>query len=110
MNIIRSLFGQKKQTESAWNEDSIYSLIQSRVDPETGKLDTDDLVLPDEVEVQGDRGVRWAAGAMDGVASHHMGTQKQTTMAKRVASLIGDVARNGDTRAEASLLEILADE
>ena len=39
-----------------------------------------------------------------------MGTQKQKTMAKRVASLIGDVAKNGDTRAEASLVEILADE
>lgn len=110
MNIIRSLFGQKKPTESPWNEDSIYSLIQSRVDPDTGKLDTDDLVLPDDVEVQGDSGVRWAAGAMDGVASYHMGTQKQKTMAKRVASLIGDVAKNGDTRAEASLVEILADE
>lgn len=110
MNIIRSLFGQKNPTESPWNEDSIYSLIKSRVDPETGKLDTDDLVLPDEVEVQGDSRVRWAAGAMDGVASYHMGTQQQKTMAKRVASLIGDVAKNGDTRAEASLVEILADE
>ncbi len=110
MNIIRSLFGQKKPTESPWNEDSIYSLIQSRVDPETGKLDTDDLVLPDDVEVQGDSGVRWAAGAMDGVASYHMNIQKQKTVAKRVASLIGDVAKNGDTRAEASLVEILADE
>lgn len=110
MNIIRTLFGQKKPTESPWNEDSIYSLIQSRVDPDTGKLDTDDLVLPDEIEVQGDSGVRWAAGAMDGVASYHMGIQKQKTMAKRVASLIQDVARNGDSRAEASLVEILADE
>ena len=110
MNIIRSLFGQKKPTESPWNEDSIYSLIQSRVDPDIAKLDTDDLVLPDDVEVQGDSRVRWAAGAMDGVASYHLGTQKQKTMAKRVASLIGDVAKNGDTRAEASLVEILADE
>ena len=44
--------------------------------PTQGKLDTDDLVLPDDVEVQGDSGVRWAAGAMDGVASVSHGHSK----------------------------------
>lgn len=110
MNIISSLFGRSKPvSESPWVEDSIYRLIESRID-ESGKLDCDDLVLPDEEEVQEDGAVRWAAGAMDGVAGYHMGTGKEPTKAKRVARLIRDIARNGDRRAEAALVDSLGDE
>ena len=111
MNIISSFFGRKKLgNESPWIEDSIYRLIESHIDQDSGKLDTTDLVLPDEEAAQSDSRFRWAAGAIDGVASYHMGTQKAETKARRVAELIQDIAKNGDRRAEVSLVEIMEDD
>ncbi len=60
-----------------WVEDSIYRLIESNLDPNTGQLHGDVVNLPDEDRVHAGSKIRWAAGALDGVLGRQVGDEQQ---------------------------------
>lgn len=55
-----------------WGErPSLHAFVRRHLDAGTGKLRSDGTTLPDEAVEAG--GLRWAAGALDGVMGHHVG-------------------------------------
>jgi hypothetical protein len=56
---------------------SIYDHIRSHTNPEQPGLTEGGETLPDEARVNEGSQIRWAAGAMDGVMGHHIGTRRQ---------------------------------
>jgi hypothetical protein len=111
VRVISFLFGRGR-TDGAdpWVQESIFQLIRTNVDSSTGRLCLRDLELPDERRAQGDSKIRWAAGAADGVATHHMGSSKQEATAKRAAMLIEEIAQSGAMRPQKALYSLLRDE
>ena len=74
MSLISSLFGPLgRRHESPWTDESIYNLLESHLDPVSGRLRPPDLELPDEETFRDENLVSWAAGALDGVAGRHFG-------------------------------------
>jgi len=111
VRVISFLFGRgRTDGPGPWVQESIFHLIKANVDPSTGRLRVGNLELPDERRVQGDTKMRWAAGAADGVATHHMGSSKQEATTRRAASLIEEIARTGEMRPQKALYSLLTDE
>lgn len=79
MGIIDRFFGTKRPAEPPpWSgRPSIYAHLREHLGPGDAGLDPSGQSLPDEQEVGSDR-LRWAAGALDGVLSHHMGLREDT--------------------------------
>jgi len=80
MGIFDRLFGSGGTDKGAeepipalpWErKPSIYEHVETHV--QAGKLVDDGQDLPDEEQTFAGSQIRWAAGAMDGVATHHMG-------------------------------------
>jgi hypothetical protein len=69
---------------------SLHDYIVARVDRERGRLPDSGMALPDEAVVFGD-GLRWAAGAVDGVAAHHAGTGDGQLRARQIAKAVRDL-------------------
>jgi hypothetical protein len=98
-----------ERLEAPWGErPSIYDDVRAHVRPD-GSLPPE-YVLPDEPEPDGSR-IQWAAGALDGVLSHHMGGGEAGEEARRAAEIVTRtlelVAEPSDARlaALAALLE-----
>lgn len=111
MRVISFLFGRgRTDGPEPWVQESIFQLIKTNVDSSTGRLSLGDLQLPDELRAHGDSKIRWAAGAADGVATHHMGSSKQEATTKRAATLIEEIAQGGAMRPQKALYSLLRDE
>ncbi len=111
MSIISLLFGRDQGKASApWVEHSIFRLMSAKLDATNGKLPHEGLDLPDEESFHGDRKIRWAAGAMDGVVGHHAGIPKENATANRVAKLLRRIANTGESGAQYNLHSLLNDE
>lgn len=70
------------------NRESVYKFIKNNIN-EYGKLTND--TLPDESLRVGENGIRWVAGAMDGVIGHHSSCQN---IDKQLAMLIKKISVN----------------
>ena len=90
---------------------SIYQFIASHIDPATGQLSPEGMLLPDEPVARRYSRIRWVPGALEGLGTRHMqwdGSEK----ASRVARLLELIAAGTDTgsgnaNAEATLYELL---
>lgn len=87
----------------------IYEHIEKHIDL-TGMILGEGQKLPDEERRFSDGGVRWAAGAMGGVFSHHGGAVDGKKIAKKIASLTKDIAKSGALAKKLALYNILKDD
>lgn len=65
--------------------------------------------LPDNERISA-RGIRWAAGAMDGVGTHHMGRRTEADPAGPLWTAIADVVADADDARVGRLYELAAKE
>jgi hypothetical protein len=93
MGFFSRLFEAGKRGEPPampWDQrPSIYDHIRSHVPADGPGLTEGGETLPDEERVNAGSKIRWAAGAMDGVLSHHMG---------QIATWLSLLYRRGDKR------------
>jgi hypothetical protein len=75
---------------------SLHAFIAAHLD-EAGRLQDSSMPLPDETPAP-DGGVRWMAGAMDGVLGHHAGSDVSDERAQRVAAAVAEAATRRTTR------------
>jgi signal transduction histidine kinase len=114
MGIIADIFGklsgdQATFTELPWNQgESLYQWIKQRTDEQTGCLREGIGDLPDEPEDKD--GVRFAAGAMDGIMSHHSRHQSNPKTINQFVQLIKKVARQKHDKALIDLYHLCVKE
>ncbi len=82
----------------------MYSFIREHIDPKTGRLDASGEALPDEKREAGK--IRWAAGALDGVAGHHMGASEAPLRKKQVVKALEAVAKDATENSLRHLYEL----
>ena len=85
---------------------SIHDHIRAHIAPGRPGLTEGGEELPDEKE---DGGLRWVAGGMDGVSSHHMAGGGDARRAKRLHRALRDVLREPAPAALRRLYELLLD-
>jgi hypothetical protein len=95
MGFFDKLFGSGPNDDDdhpqamPWDEHpSIYEHVQSHIDPAKCGLTEGGETLPDEQKLTAQSQIRWAAGAMDGVATHHMGAADTDEQVKSTVSLV----------------------
>jgi hypothetical protein len=67
---------------------SILEFVRSHIDPGKPGVSEDGYTLPDEERIATGSKFRWAAGAMDGVTTHHMGTGDNEETVRRTVELV----------------------
>jgi hypothetical protein len=94
MGIFDKMFGTKANDDDQpasmpWDEQpSIYDHVRSHIDPSAHGLTEGGETLPDEERDNAGSQIRWAAGAMDGVATHHMGTGDPNEQVQKTVKLV----------------------
>lgn len=95
MGFFDKLFGSGPSDDGdhpvamPWDEHpSIYEHVQSHIDPAESGLTEGGETLPDEERISAESQIRWAAGAMDGVATHHMGASDTDEQVKATVDLV----------------------
>src|SRR5229473_3734381 len=97
VTLVSFLFGRSYGDQrEPWVEDSIYRLIESSVDPDTGQLPVEEVNLPDEVQTHNKGQMSWAAGALDGVMGTQVGDDHEA-IAKRAGRLLERISQTGDS-------------
>lgn len=118
MSIWRRLFGQAQDDAGGeppampWDRrPSILEFVRSHVAPDQPGVSDEGLTLPDEERINGDSQLRWAAGAMDGVATHHVGTADAERAVKKVVKLVVGYSRKPTAHNKAAVYQhILAEQ
>jgi hypothetical protein len=94
MSFFKQLFGRNDEPNDAppsmpWDQHpSVFDHIKAHVvDGKHGLAQGGD-TLPDEERVAAGSSIRWAAGAMDGVMSHHMGNGDHDEQVRKAVALI----------------------
>lgn len=106
MNII-SFFKSKRHVKGKppWGDyPSIYEHIKKNIDL-SGKLSEPGQKLPDDDRLNNNGEIRWAEGALDGVASHHFAPKDVKKTARKVASLVDQIARRNSEAAQSELYD-----
>src|SRR4051794_28370798 len=95
MNLLRRLFGGKgdegghEPPSMPWDRrPSILEFVRSHIAAGKPGMSVDGYTLPDEERIAQGSKIRWAAGAMDGVATHHMGTGENDESVRRTVELV----------------------
>ncbi|MEM8667210.1 MAG: hypothetical protein AAGG48_06820 [Planctomycetota bacterium] len=93
MGIFDKMFGTKKNDDELdsmpWDErPSIYEHVRLHVDSSQSGLTEGGETLPDDERVNAESQIRWAAGAMDGVATHHMGGGDVDDQVRKTVGLV----------------------
>lgn len=115
MGVFGKLFGKGSDdpgepVSMPWDQrPSIYEHISSHVSPEQPGLTEGGDTLPDEERVNEGSGLRWAAGALDGVMSHHMGTGKDKKQVKKAVDLTLAYCRQPTAKHKADLYQQIID-
>ena len=76
---------------------SIHDFIISRLDA-SGRLEDPAVPLPDEFTATMPKGLKWAAGAMDGATGHHVGGGASQERGERAAKLFYEAAQRPTKR------------
>jgi hypothetical protein len=87
---------------------SIYDHIKAHIRANEKGLAEAGQTLPDEEQIGANSTIRWAAGAMDGVATHHMGS-KDTDPAKQLLKLVRAYSTSPTVRNKATVYEFLVE-
>jgi hypothetical protein len=95
MSWLSRLFGGKGDEEGheppsmPWDRrPSILEFVRSHIDAGKPGMAEGGHTLPDEERIGQGSKIRWAAGAMDGVATHHMGTGENDAAVRRTVELV----------------------
>ena len=95
MGWLSRLFGGKSDEDAheppsmPWDRrPSILEHVRSHVATDGPGLAEGGDTLPDEERIAQGSKIRWAAGAMDGVATHHMGTGENDETVRRTVGLV----------------------
>jgi hypothetical protein len=87
---------------------SIAQHIRTHLDPVTGRLSPEGVVLPDEAAVAGVGDLRWAPGAKDGAFGHHFGGTN-SDQAQVIIDHLLIIAEHDSSQAKVTLYELLRD-
>jgi hypothetical protein len=86
------LFGGKDADEPPsmpWDRSpSIIEFVRSHIAADKPGMSEDGYTLPDEERIARGSKIRWAAGAMDGVMSHHMGKGENDETVRKTVELV----------------------
>ncbi len=86
MSLHSHLFGRQTDNDrEPWVDASIYRWIEAHVDRVSGRLKSGSADLPDNQAASAGTKIRWAAGALDGVSSYHVGKSKEKAMFRQFA-------------------------
>jgi hypothetical protein len=95
MNFLSRLFGGKSDESGhgppsmPWDRrPSILEFIRSYIATDKPGMTDDGYTLPDEERIAQGSKIRWAAGAMDGVATHHMETAENEETVRKTVELV----------------------
>jgi hypothetical protein len=94
MEFLRRLFGGKDDGANhdalsmPWDrQPSILEFVRCHICPDKPGLTEEGYTLPDEEQINAGSEIRWAAGAMDGVATHHMLAGENDATVRRTVEL-----------------------
>src|SRR4051812_29052383 len=100
MSFLRRLFGREaddggdQPPTMPWDHGpSILEFVRSHVAEGKPGLSGDGYTLPDEDRINQGSKRRWAAGAWDGVATHHMGAGQNEEAVRKSVDLVLAYAR-----------------
>ena len=116
MGIFDKVFGTKPGGDDLpdsmpWDQrPSIYDHVRSHVDPATSGLTEGGETLPDEERNHDGSQIRWAAGAMDGVATHHLGPGEQDEHVRKAVDLVLAFCGEPTAANKAALYQNIIDE
>src|SRR5262245_11545544 len=109
--IIAALFGAAPAFPAEGTGPSIYEFIASHIDPATGQLTPEGMMLPDEPIARRYSRIRWVPGALEGLGTRHMqwdGSEKASRAARLLELIaVGADTGSGNATAEATLYELL---
>ena len=95
MNFLRRLFGgganeaNDEPPPMPWDQHpSILEFVRSHIAAGKPGMSEDGYTLPDEEVIAHGSKIRWAAGAMDGVTTHHMGASENEETVRRTVELV----------------------
>ena len=95
MKFLSRLFGGKGDDTSheppsmPWDRcPSILEFVRSHIPTDGPGMAEGGYTLPDEEHIGQGSKIRWAAGAMDGVATHHMGTGEDDETVRKTVELV----------------------
>jgi len=100
MGWLSRLFGGKgdegvpEPPSMPWDRrPSILEFVRSHLAADGPGMDEGGDTLPDEDRIAQGSKIRWAAGAFDGVATHHMGTVEDEESVRKTAELVAAYSR-----------------
>lgn len=95
MSFLSRLFGNKDDDSGheppsmPWDRrPSIFEPVRSHIAADKPGMSEDGYTLPDEEPIGQGSKIRWAAGAMDGVTTHHMGRGQNEETVRRTVELV----------------------
>jgi hypothetical protein len=100
MSFLSRLFGSKSDDEGhqppsmPWDRrPSILDFVRSHMAAGKPGMAEGGYTLPDEEQVNAGSKIRWAAGAMDGVTTHHMESGRNDPTVRRTVDLVLSYSR-----------------
>ena len=115
MGIFDGQFGGKPQeSEPApampWDrKPSILEHVRAHIDPAKPGLTEGGEALPDEEQINAGSQIRWAAGALDGVMTHHAGGGSEDETAQQTVDLVCAYCRQPTAANKARLYQHVID-
>ena len=117
MSFLSRLFGSKDDDRGheppamPWDQrPSILEYVSSHIVKDKPGLTEDGCTLPDEERVCRNSKIRWVAGAMDGVLTHHMGKSEGEDTASKTVELVLAYARQPTASNKAAVYQHIIDE
>ncbi len=112
MSFLSRLFGGKGNEEGheppsmPWDQHpSILEFARSHIAASKPGMSEDGYTLPDEERIAQGSKIRWAAGAMDGVTTHHMGTGENDEAVRKTVELVLAYSRQPTAKNKAAVYQ-----
>ena len=112
MSFLSRLFGGKgdeaghESLSMPWDQrPSILEFVRSHIAAGKPGMADNGYTLPDEERVNAGSKIRWAAGAMDGVATHHMGTGENDEAVRKTVELVLAYSRQPAAKNKAAVYQ-----
>lgn len=116
MSFLSRLFGGKSDDSGPeppfmpWDQrPSILEFIRSHIPTDKPGMTDDGYTLPDEERISEGSKIRWAPGAMDGVATHHMGKSENDEAVRKTVELVLAYSRQPTATNKAAVYQHIID-
>jgi hypothetical protein len=116
MSFLSRLFGGKSDdsghepSSMPWDRrPSILEFIRSHIATDKPGMTDDGYTLPDEERISEGSQIRWAPGAMDGVATHHMGESENDEAVRKTVELVLAYSRQPTATNKAAVYQHVID-